>query len=532
MKEVSCLEGHRYIAWPRRSVADYAWRRMEDMDEFLLCTGSRAVQKVSDADANPFLLGVAAEAAQCAVKGGLAVHRHHLTSLPVGLFPGCEENPYEPDSAEQTSYRARALQDFFAGTVTEEDFVGPVFGELGAAIDIDVKSLVTAKSSGFMIKSSGHGTFVRPWGGHRTVYSEATRLGVLEGIERIGAESPGANMLSAVPEGVRIFAPEDFGISPEDWLVPDPQVGAWSLGQSLITGEDVALPTRLVYYYPKGLEESRWVQESSNGCAIGGSDNEALLFGLLEAIERDAFLAAWYAGLPLDEIRPESVTDPDSRAFLNRMSLCGQVVRFFNATIGVDVPTVIAVCTGPNGSSCVGAGSHPDVEKALHSALIEVASDFQVVAQHLREREAELAAMVQDYSRVRVMEDHADMFAHPDARPLLAPWLDSDHHVVDIDSLDRSGSGHCVEADLTETVEACKRAGLEPIAVSTQTALADAVGARCWKVVVPGLIPIDFGFDYQRALKMPRLARIAEEFAISRGHEPDFTAHTVPHPFP
>lgn len=531
MQAGDCLEGYRYLAWPSRARPNCALQRMLEMDEFLLRTGSREIHRVSDGVPNPFLPGVMAEAAQCSVPTGLALHRHHLTSLPVGTLPGCEEISRAVPEPEADSYRAQRLQDFFAGAAAEEDFVGPVFGALGADIDIDVTSLVTAKSSGFMIKASENGHFVRPWGGHRTVYAEATRIGILEGIERLGAESPGDNLYAAVPEGARRIGPERFGLANEDWLIPHPEVRSWSTGESLLTGEEVALPTRLVYYHPQ-LDEHRWVQDSSNGCAIGGSNQEALLFGLLEAIERDAFLAAWYGGLALDEIRADSVTDPLSRVLLDRMALCGQEVRFFNATIGVEVPTVIAVCTEPGGSACVGAGSHPNAEKALHSALVEVASDFQVVAQHRREREDELATMLNDYSRVRSMEDHADMFAHPGARPLLAPWLDSNHRLTDLDALSRPGSGTSVAADLAQTLDACRAAELEPIAVRTQTPLADAVGARCWKVVVPGLIPIDFGFSYQRALRMPRLAQVAKKFNAGHGYSTEFAPYIVPHPFP
>lgn len=526
-----CVEGHRYVAVLRTGRPDCAARRMREMDEFFLRNDPHEIRRISDNDVNPFFPAVVAEAVQHEGLGGLAVHRQHLTSLPVGALPGCDDVSWPVPEPAAGAYRAHSLEEFFSGMFTEESFVGPVFGALGADIDIDLTGLVTAKTSGFMIKTSGNSSFVRPWGGHRTVYAEATRLGILEGIERIGAESPTDVVLPAVPPAVRTIDPDEFGLAGEDWLIDSPEVRAWSTGRSLLTGEEVALPTRLVYYNPH-LEEDRWVQESSNGCAIGGSDDEAQLFGLLEAIERDAFLVAWYGALALDEIRADSVTDPLSRIFLERMTLCGQQVRFFDATVGVDIPTVIAVCMEQGGSTCVGAGSHPDVERALHAALIEVASDFQVVAQHRRERDTELAAMLDDYSLVRSMEDHADMFAHPDARPLLAPWLDSDHRLVGIDSLKRPGSGRSVGDDLENTVAACREANFEPIAVQTQTTLADAVGARCWKVVVPGLIPIDFGFGYQRALKMPRLARVAQSFRAERGESAGFVPYIVPHPFP
>ena len=48
------------------------------------------------------------------------------------------------------------------------------------------------------------------------------------------------------------------------------------------------------------------MQASSNGCASGGCLVEAIYFGLMEVVERDAFLLAWYGGLALAEIDPVS----------------------------------------------------------------------------------------------------------------------------------------------------------------------------------------------------------------------------------
>lgn len=536
------LDGLRHVAWHRDADCADVKSLMDEMDGFVLRTGSRLVEAVADSLDNPFLAGMQSAAADFETSPGIAISRDDLHIQHVGSLPGCATDSVGAGIADRNrntdgnqrlsgNYRARDLADFFSEEVAEGDFTGPVLGTLGAWADIDLTSLVTAKVSGFMIKDAGGGRFVQPWGGHCTTYSDAHQLGVLEGIERLGAEAPARWAPTELEPVGRRITTDKFGMDNDKWRIPHPDVRHWSQGTSMVTSAPVELPTRLVYFNAD-VAESHWVQDSSNGCAIGGSQQEAQLFGLLEAIERDAFLASWYGGLPLDEIRAESVTDPVSRSFLNRMNLCGQTVRFFNATVGVEVPTVIAVSTEPDGSACVGAGSHPDVDRALHSALIEVASDFQVVALHRREREAELAAMLQDYSRVQRMEDHADMFAHPDSRSLLGPWLDSDHDVVDLALLKTPNVGHSIEQDIETVITACTAAGFEPIAVPTQTAMADQLSASCWKVVVPGLIPIDFGFSYQRALDMPRLEALFHEFWASKGHDRRFCPYLVPHPFP
>ena len=534
------IEGMRFTVWPgRRSCRRCLCGQVRQTDAFFFRTGSR-MEPVSAVRDNPFFARGAMYAPECGFDDGLTIDRSSLFTRGAESVcahgTGAENEACEP---ERKGYRARSLDYFFSGT-SEESFVSPVHAVIGTGVDYSLDGLVTAKASGFLIKYAEHGSYTQPWGGHRTTYRDATRLGILEGIERIGAESgaPG-QVLREPPQGIPEVQPCEFGVADSDWMVSHPTVGAWIVGWELdpalpgLLSEPVALPERLVLYRPE-VDTVRWVQESSNGCAIGGSDSEAILFGLLETVERDAFLIAWYGGLDLAPIDPASITDSVSRAYLRRLDLCGVRVRFLDATCGLPIPTVIAVCEEPGGSTCVGAGSNPEPEHALRSALVEVASDFQVVAAHRARRGAQIRGMLADYSRVRVMEDHADMFADPDARPLIRRWMDPGLPSVPLSSLRRiesSGEGRDLEEDLRGVVSICRAAGFAPVAVPTQTGLADSLGARCWKTVVPGLIPIDFGFDYQRALLMPRLEQAVRDFSgIGAGQE--FVPVHVPHPFP
>ena len=74
---------------------------------------------------------------------------------------------------------------------------------------------------------------------------------------------------------------------------------------------------------------------------------------------------------------------------MSRLALSGVEVVFLDATIGVDIPTVIAVCEEPGGSHAL-SWEPSDPERALLSALVEVASDFQVVALHREQRGADI----------------------------------------------------------------------------------------------------------------------------------------------
>ncbi|HEX5118007.1 MAG TPA: YcaO-like family protein [Pseudonocardiaceae bacterium] len=76
----------------------------------------------------------------------------------------------------------------------------------------------------------------------------------------------------------------------------------WVWAYSFRRDDDVLLPIDVAYYgrnSPTPRHRS-FVYETSNGSAVGGCLEEAILHGLLEVAERDAFLLTWYArrGLP------------------------------------------------------------------------------------------------------------------------------------------------------------------------------------------------------------------------------------------
>ncbi|QTX04075.1 YcaO-like family protein [Agromyces archimandritae] len=543
------LLGDRYLVIADADVCtDCALARMRDMDDFQL--RSRHREAVDVGARHPFLAALADAAAALPLPGPLAVDRRTLATERVDFvcLEHCERAAAEaaaeattdaaaapPQPGAPGAYRSRPLAASFAAGHRERDLANPVAGPLSAGIDIDLASHITAKSSGFFMKTGPYGQYTRPWGGHRSRTIDATRLGLLEGIERLGAASPApAAMLDEPPAGARRVGLDAFGVPGDGWLLPAPEVRTWTPGVALRNGEAVALPTRLVAYDAE-LTDAPFVQESSNGCAVGGTDREAQLFGLLELIERDAFLIAWYGGVPLPEIELASVRDAETRWFLRRAELCGQRIRCFDASeTGIGIPTVIAVCESPTGSACVGAGAHPDPERAMAAAVVEVASDYQVVDLRLRQRRDEIERMLADFTAVRAMEDHADLFAHPAARPYLGVWLDSAGRPAErrpLAALARHPHpGRHVDDDLAAVLDAIDAAGFEAFAVDAATSLSRRHGIACWKTVVPGLLPIDFGWPKQRALAMPRLLDRARAAGGARG-DPE-PLHLVPHPFP
>ena len=75
----------------------------------------------------------------------------------------------------------------------------------------------------------------------------------------------------------------------------------WVWGYSFLQERPILVPELLAYYSLGGRSQG-FVYETSNGCALGGSLEEAIFYGILEVVERDSFLMTWYAQMPLPRL--------------------------------------------------------------------------------------------------------------------------------------------------------------------------------------------------------------------------------------
>jgi ribosomal protein S12 methylthiotransferase accessory factor len=86
---------------------------------------------------------------------------------------------------------------------------------------------------------------------------------------------------------------------------------SWVWGYSFGRGKPILVPERCAYYriLQEGRQERPFFYETSNGCALGSCAEEAILFGILEVAERDAFLLTWYGQMAVPRIDLDSAAD-------------------------------------------------------------------------------------------------------------------------------------------------------------------------------------------------------------------------------
>lgn len=508
---------------------------------------------------------VAALAAALAEKPGadpaplLVLDLETLRVTPAALLadsqcPACGDPVDDSAEAARVTLRRtpkRAPDDFRVRDIHDYDLpVGaladPAVGMLGPMLGPDLLSTTTSSVTGqFTLRS---GTYLREtyWGGHTGDYARSVKVGLLEGLERFAGMRPSARrtrVLASLDDlGDAALDPRAVGLYDDDFHAAEPGTPpwtpareiAWVWGWSLRDRRPVLVPEILTYYSAPGGLTERFVQESSNGCASGGCLEEAVYFGLMEVVERDAFLLSWYGMRSLPEIDPDTITRPATRALIDRLRLIGYPPRFFDTRVSFDIPVITAVAEradGGLGTLCFGAGAGLDPEEALASGLSEISTDAAKMRGRTEREEGRLRAMAADFTRVGRLHDHPMLYGLPEMRRHAAFLLDGPRGQVPLDSLRVP-----LADDLREDIEGCVRqlagSGFDVIVVDQTSPEQARLGLATASVLVPGLVPIDFGWGRQRVLSMPRTRTAFREAGRA---DRDLTAadlNPAPHPFP
>ncbi|MFD5495349.1 YcaO-like family protein, partial [Streptomyces sp. NPDC127091] len=94
------------------------------------------------------------------------------------------------------------------------------------------------------------------------------------------------------------------------------------------------------------------------------------------------------------------------------------------------------------------------------------------------------------------------------------------------------GSGPDVHEDLLAAVDAVTSAGFDVVVVDQTAPEQRALGLHTVKVLVPGLLPLDFGWTRQRARHMPRMRTALREAGLRPDDLTEADLNPGPHPFP
>ncbi|MFX4294645.1 TOMM precursor leader peptide-binding protein [Streptomyces bohaiensis] len=390
-------------------------------------------------------------------------------------------------------------------------------------------------------------------------FAASDPIAVLEAYERMSGFPHEAPVLTDTPYTALTdvaIDPADFGTYTEEQaarpgariaLVDEHTPMDWVWGHDLESGRPRLVPAEIGFFqydyrYRRDQRAARrqgaaprrhLYQESSSGCALGSSSEEAALHSLLELAERDAFLLSFHRAQPLPEITHASIGDPVSRRLLDLIESRGFAVHLLCATQDLGVPVVWSLAV--NGrevfpATFTAAGSGLDPVSAVRAALWELG---QIVTDRLDWDRAEAERMLDDPWLVDELDHHIRLYALPERRERATAVLGGPRTTLAEAFPDWPGSVlRAADGDVRGALDHVRglfaAAGLDRIILVDQTTRDHRdLGLAAAKAVVPGIVPMCFGHAQQRLTGLPRLTAALAGTAYEGARAP-----YDPHPFP
>ena len=300
----------------------------------------------------------------------------------------------------------------------------------------------------------------------------------------------------------------------------------WVEGFGVPGCDPALLPAQLVFLGSPPPDEPLVAYATSNGLACGGTLEEAILAGLLELVERDAFMIAWAnrLSLPLLDWTGDPVLERIEQLYLAPAGLRHAAV---DASCFFGIPTAFGVVHGPEGDAGrlgLGAAAAATIQDAVRKALAEAFWVQQGARDLVRRAEA-----VPRAEQIRDFDDHLLFYSDP-ARLELTAFLDA--------SRERRSTGDVRPLEGADVRELIRAAASKLSARDVSLYAADVtspdireVGLCVARVLSPELCPLDV-IHLARFLGPRRLFHAAHELGL---REEPLTMETVnhdPHPFP
>jgi ribosomal protein S12 methylthiotransferase accessory factor len=351
--------------------------------------------------------------------------------------------------------------------------------------------------------------------------------GMPEALVRARAEDLGAPAIA--PDELVLYSSRQYEAPGFPHRRPDADDElTWVRATEVDTGRELYAPASLVYMGFAGSRgDEAFAPSTSNGLAGGPDLAAAVVGGLYELIERDAFMITWLNRLPAPRIDVSSIEGPASEIARHYRRLGVELIAF-DLTTDVGVPVVMAVTLDRAGNLpavSVGLGCHASARMALERAATEVVQIRGGTVPAFRSGQP--PRRIERYEDVKTIEDHG-MFA---AAPEYLSELDFLLHADTSRPLDEDPAERGAEQELAACAERLRAAGCTVAFVDLTLPDVDAVGVRIVRAIATGLQPIHFGFGEER-LGGSRV------FAVPRllGHRTTDSDETelnlCPHPLP
>jgi ribosomal protein S12 methylthiotransferase accessory factor len=339
------------------------------------------------------------------------------------------------------------------------------------------------------------------------------------------------NARALAPEEMAIFHPEQRGKIGYSWFTEDTML-CWVGGSSITRNQRVLIPACLTFvpYHPFWTErgEETIGPSITTGQAAAASYRDAVLRGIYEIVERDAFMITWLNRLSVPQIAIESNAKV-AEIFHSRLARPNLRYTLHSLATDLGIPSVLCVLVDTQSDPamvCTGGASHLSAELAAIKALVE-AVQTREWARYIGHRRKPFV-IESDYSNLDDFDKHVLLYGYGDMSSAVefltnAPALCSFSDLADC-------STGTVAGDLCQVKMLIESSGHEILAVDLTSEDVGQAGFRVVKVFIPGMQQIE-GDHTHRLLGGHRLFEVPRKLGYpAASNIGEFNRD--PHPYP
>jgi ribosomal protein S12 methylthiotransferase accessory factor len=336
--------------------------------------------------------------------------------------------------------------------------------------------------------------------------------------------------------------PEDFALfSEKQYAEPDFPFTRltestplrWDSAYSLTHDQPILVPASFVYipYFFSQSDEPPIHSPVSTGLACGPNLASAIYKGLLEVIERDAFMIMWQNQLSCPKIDLSTVQDSFIQSFLNEISILPVECQAYLVPSDIGVPMVMILLLNNSGAppyTVIGMSADLNPNKALMLAVEEVCWGWLGMSRYaMAEKEYKPA---KDYSNVDTLTRHALAYAVDPGLFKSIEFLNPSDKKISMQDIENRSDESMVN-NIRHLADKLREKNLNVIVKDLTTVDVDEAGFKVIRAVVPGMHHLDINHT-RRYLGGKRLYEVPCQMGLRNQPLTEEEVNPYPHMFP
>lgn len=296
----------------------------------------------------------------------------------------------------------------------------------------------------------------------------------------------------------------------------------WMTGKNLYDEKEILLPAQLIFLnFRQTYAEPFLTTTTSSGVAAGFSHEETLLRAILEAVERDAFLAIYLLRISPPQINLARIKDERINNIIGKIKRYKLEMYVFDITTDIGIPVFASLImdkTGFGPGLSIGLKSSFDEKDAIIGSMMEACGSRFITRTRIIKDKLKHIDIVPD--KIRTFEERGFIWYSPEMLKHIRFFFQGSEKTISLNN-----SKLDTDKQLKTAIKLLHKKGLAAYYADATPEMFRKIGLLVYKAIIPGLQPVFFN-EANREIKKGRLTEVARYFG-----KQSITINNIPHPF-